>query len=145
MRQYGPRSKEIKEEITYLNTEIADLRMRNFEKISENNQETVKLQKEREEKVAAFRERFSTNYLAREIALERLMKEEVGGQTVRWTMWFLIIFFILVDILPVSFKAATKPGEYDRMLEQEGLYTSQSSPAYERAQEDLVRRSVCSN
>lgn len=142
MRQYGPRSKEIKEEITYLNAEIADLRMRNFEKISENNQETVKLQKEREEKIAAFRERFSTNYLAREIALERLMKEEVGGQTVRWTMWFLIIFFILVDILPVSFKAATKPGEYDRMLEQEGLYTSQSSPAYERAQEDLVRRSV---
>lgn len=142
MRQYGPRSREIKEEITYLNFEIADLKMRNFERINENNQEIAKLQKERESKIASFRERFSTNYLAREIALERLMKEEVGGQTVRWTMWFLILFFILVDILPVSFKAATKPGEYDRLLEQEGLYTSRSSPAYERDQEDLVRKSL---
>ncbi|MBK6948923.1 MAG: DUF4407 domain-containing protein [Haliscomenobacter sp.] len=142
MQQYGPRSREIKEEITYLNAEIADLRLRNFDKINENNQEIAKLQKEREGKIAGFRDRFSTNYLAREIALERLMKEEVGGQTVRWTMWFLMVFFILVDILPVSFKAATKPGEYDRLLEQEGAYTSQSSPAYERAQEDLVRKSL---
>jgi hypothetical protein len=119
MRQYGPRAQEIKEEITYLNREIQQLQQRT---------------------ASQFRKQFSTNYLAREIALERLMGKEPGGGTVRGTMWFLILFFILIDILPVSFKAATQPGLYDRLIEGEKAFEPQATPGYERQQEDSVRK-----
>jgi hypothetical protein len=46
----------------------------------------------------------------------------------------------LVDILPVFFKASTKQGEYDRLMDKESDSTANSFPAYERAQEDLVRK-----
>lgn len=140
LKQYGPRASEIKEEIRYLKEEIALLRSKNFATIDVNSTEINKLQKEREGKLAAFNQQFSTNYLAREIALERLEAKPVGGTTVRWTKWFLIIFFVLVDILPVSFKAATKPGEYDRILDLEKDLTASSTPAFERLQEDRVRQ-----
>jgi hypothetical protein len=142
IKQYGPRANEIKEEIRYLNDEIALLRSKNFEKIDVNAGEIGKLQKERADKLANFNKQFSYNYLAREIALERLEVKPIGGKTVQWTKWFLIIFFILVDILPVSFKAATKPGEYDRLLDLEKDVTGTSFPAYERAQEDRVRKAL---
>lgn len=140
MKQYGPRAKEIKEEISYLNEEIAALRNKNDVKIGDNTKEIAKLQAEREAKLKGFNDQFSTNYLAREVALERLEAKPVGGTSVKWTKWFLIVFFVLVDILPVFFKASTKSGEYDRLLDKENDSTANSFPAYERAQEDRVRK-----
>lgn len=140
MKQYGPRAKEIKEEISYLNEEIAALRGKNDVKIGDNSKEIAKLQAERAAKLQGFNDQFSTNYLAREVALERLEAKPVGGTSVKWTKWFLIVFFVLVDILPVFFKASTKSGEYDRLLDKENDSTANSFPAYERAQEDRVRK-----
>ena len=140
MKQYGPRANEIKEEIGYLNEEIAALRNKNDVKIGDNTKEIAKLQAEREVKLKGFQDQFSYNYLAREVALERLEAKPVGGTSVKWTKWFLIVFFVLVDILPVFFKASTKQGEYDRLMDKESESTANSFPAYERAQEDLVRR-----
>jgi hypothetical protein len=140
MKQYGPRASEIKEEIRYLNEEIAALRAKNDTKIGDNTKEIAKLQGEREAKLKSFNDQFSYNYLAREVALERLEAKPVGGTSVKWTKWFLIVFFVLVDILPVFFKASTRPGEYDRLLEKEKESSANSFPAYERAQEDLVRK-----
>lgn len=140
MKQYGPRASEIKEEIRYLNEEIAALRNKNDVKIGDNTKEIAKLQAEREAKLKGFQDQFSYNYLAREVALERLEAKPVGGASVKWTKWFLIVFFVLVDILPVFFKASTKQGEYDRLMDKESESTANSFPAYERAQEDLVRK-----
>ncbi len=140
MKQYGPRANEIKEEIGYLNEEIAALRNKNDVKIGDNTKEIGKLQAEREAKLKGFQDQFSYNYLAREVALERLEAKPVGGTSVKWTKWFLIVFFVLVDILPVFFKASTKQGEYDRLMDKESESTANSFPAYERAQEDLVRK-----
>lgn len=140
MKQYGPRANEIKEEIGYLNEEIAALRNKNDVKIGDNTKEISQLQAEREEKLKGFQDQFSYNYLAREVALERLEAKPVGGTSVKWTKWFLIVFFVLVDILPVFFKASTKQGEYDRLMDKESESTANSFPAYERAQEDLVRK-----
>jgi hypothetical protein len=140
LKQYGPRATEIKEEIRYLNEEIAALRSKNDTKIADNTQEITKLQAERQDKLKGFNDQFSYNYLAREVALERLEAKPVGGTSVKWTKWFLIVFFVLVDILPVFFKASTKPGEYDRLLDKENDSTANSYPAYERAQEDRVRK-----
>ena len=140
MKQYGPRASEIKEEIGYLNEEIAVLRNKNDVKIGDNTKEIGSLQAEREAKLKGFQDQFSYNYLAREVALERLEAKPVGGTSVKWTKWFLIVFFVLVDILPVFFKASTKQGEYDRLMDKESESTANSFPAYERAQEDLVRK-----
>lgn len=140
MKQYGPRAKEIKEEIGYLNEEIAALRGKNDVKIGDNSTEIAKFQAERTAKLQGFNAQFSTNYLAREVALERLEAKPVGGTSVKWTKWFLIVFFVLVDILPVFFKASTKSGEYDRLLDKENDSTANAFPAYERAQEDRVRK-----
>lgn len=140
MKQYGPRASEIKEEIRYLNEEIAALRNKNDVKIGDNTKEIAKLQAERDTKLKGFQDQFSYNYLAREVALERLEAKPVGGTSVKWTKWFLIVFFVLVDILPVFFKASTKQGEYDRLMDKESESTANSFPAYERAQEDLVRK-----
>jgi hypothetical protein len=116
------------------------LRAKNDTKIGDNTKEIAKLQGEREAKLKSFNDQFSYNYLAREVALERLEAKPVGGTSVKWTKWFLIVFFVLVDILPVFFKASTRPGEYDRLLEKEKESSANSFPAYERAQEDLVRK-----
>lgn len=142
MLQYGPRAREIKEEISYLNQEIKEMQARNLSKSDANRAEIEKITKEKDAKFASFQEEFSTNYLAREVALERLMKKEEGGATVRGTMWFLILFFILIDILPVSFKAATKPGLYDRILDRDSAFEPESTPAFERSQEDKVRKQL---
>lgn len=142
MLQYGPRAREIKEEISYLNQEIKEMQAQNAAKIEANRAEIDKITKEKELKYTTFQDEFSTNYLAREVALERLMQREEGGGTVRGTMWFLILFFILIDILPVSFKAATKPGLYDRILEKDGAFDPESTPAFERRQEDKVRKQI---
>ncbi len=54
---------------------------------------------------------YSQDYLSREIALGNLAKEHPGP--VNSVKWFLIIFFIFVDILPVLWKGTTKKGPYD--------------------------------
>ena len=62
--------------------------------------------------------RFSKDYLEREKALGRLSDSNV---IIRITTWFLILFFILVDILPVTWKGLTKKGPYDEYLNESEL------------------------
>ncbi|HEV8081771.1 MAG TPA: DUF4407 domain-containing protein [Chitinophagaceae bacterium] len=58
---------------------------------------------------------FSHDYLEREKALSRLSD---GNSIIRITTWFLIIFFILVDILTVTWKGLTSKGPYDEYLNE---------------------------
>ena len=41
-----------------------------------------------------------------------------SNSIIRITTWFLIIFFILVDILPVTWKGLTNKGPYDEYLNE---------------------------
>ncbi len=140
MKQYGPRSREIKSEITLLNEEIVALRTQNAVKLDSNAVAIAKIERTRETKLEEFRNNYSDNYLAREIALERLESREVGGRTVALTKWFLMLFFILVDILPVTFKALTKIGEYDRHLLEEDKMPITITNAYERHKKNETRK-----
>ncbi len=54
----------------------------------------------------------SYDYLRRELALEDLKDEH---SVVGLTQWFLMLLFVLVDILPVTFKTFAPFGMYDRM------------------------------
>ncbi len=58
---------------------------------------------------------FSRDYLEREKALGRLSGE---NRIINITTWFLIIFFILVDVLPVTWKGLTTRGPYDEYLNE---------------------------
>jgi hypothetical protein len=53
---------------------------------------------------------FSDDYLARVKALSRIEAREPEVGVVQW---FLILFFILIDLLPLTMKIATPPGEYE--------------------------------
>ena len=58
---------------------------------------------------------FSRDYLEREKALSRLT---ASNSIIKVTTWFFIIFFMLVDILPVTWKGLTSRGPYDEYLNE---------------------------
>jgi hypothetical protein len=62
----------------------------------------------------------STDYLHQEMALEQL---KATNPIVRVTQWFIILLFILVDLLPFIFKTFSTYGLYDKVLgdEEESL------------------------
>ncbi len=84
------------------------------------NAERAVLQAEQDSAVSAFAVSF--DYLRREMALEQL-KENNG--IVGLTQFFLMLLFILVDILPVTFKTFSPFGMYDKVLLDDSLIVKQ--------------------
>jgi hypothetical protein len=54
------------------------------------------------------------DYLAKEDALSDLTER---SGVVRWTQRLVILLFVFIDILPITFKVTTKRGAYDSLLE----------------------------
>ncbi len=105
-----------KYDTAYLNRLYYDLvqtKKSNEAKKIENTITLAKLDSARASKIN--RLTFSHDYLEREKALSRLTD---GNSIIRITTWFLIIFFILVDILPVTWKGLTSKGPYDEYLNE---------------------------
>ncbi len=108
-----------KYDTAYLNRLYYDLtqtKESNEAKRIENNIAMTKLDSARASKID--RLTFSHDYLEREKALGRLTG---NNSIIRITTWFLIIFFILVDILPVTWKGLTSKGPYDEYLNETEL------------------------
>lgn len=108
-----------KYDTAYLNRlyyDLAQTKKSNETKKAENDIALVKLDSARSSKIT--RLTFSHDYLEREKALSRLTD---GNSIIRITTWFLIIFFILVDILPVTWKGLTSKGPYDEYLNETEL------------------------
>ena len=61
---------------------------------------------------------FSRDYLEREKALGRL---SAANPVIRVTTWFMILFFVFIDILPVTWKGLTNRGPYDEFLNETEL------------------------
>lgn len=81
----------------------------------------------------------SFDYLRRELALEQ-MKSEHAIVTV--TQWFLMFLFVLVDILPVTFKTFSPFGMYDKILLEDSkivrmLDSSQRAEVLQKAYHEL--------
>ncbi|MEO7394210.1 MAG: DUF4407 domain-containing protein [Chitinophagaceae bacterium] len=105
-----------KYDTAYLNRlyyDMAQTKKTNEEKKIENTITIAKLDSARGSKIS--RLTFSRDYLEREKALGRLSDSNC---IIRITTWFLIIFFILVDILPVTWKGLTSRGPYDEYLNE---------------------------
>lgn len=92
---------------------LAQTKISNERKKADNNNEIIKLDSTRNSKINKLT--FSRDYLEREKALSRLSG---SNSIIKITTWFLIIFFILVDILPVTWKGLTNKGPYDEYLNE---------------------------
>jgi Domain of unknown function (DUF4407) len=96
-----------------LYNDLAQTKTSNEAKKMEDAFAIGKLDSARESKIN--RLTFSRDYLEREKALSRLT---ASNGIIRITTWFLIMFFILVDILPVTWKGLTSRGPYDEYLNE---------------------------
>ncbi len=81
----------------------------------------------------------SFDYLKREITLEKLKSE---NRIIVITQWLLMIMFILLDILPVTFKTFAPYGMYDKILSDDvillkGIVTTSRSKVLQDAYEEI--------
>lgn len=105
-----------KYDTSYLNRlyyNLAETKKSNETKKAENSIAIARLDSARKSKIN--RLTFSRDYLEREKALSRLTS---SNSIIKITTWFLIMFFILVDILPVTWKGLTSKGPYDEYLNE---------------------------
>jgi hypothetical protein len=105
-----------KYDTAYLNRlyfDAAQAKKSNEAKKLENSIAIIKLDSARNSKIQ--RLTFSRDYLEREKALQRLSD---SNPIIRITTGFLILFFILVDILQVTWKGLTSKGPYDEYLNE---------------------------
>jgi hypothetical protein len=78
------------------------------------NQQIKLLETKKDSTIAAFS--VSTDYLRRELALERLKE---NNSIVGTTQFLLMLLFIMVDLLPFIFKTFAPFGMYDRILQDD--------------------------
>lgn len=73
---------------------------------------TAELERERKRRLQEYKQ--ARDYVGREMALSDLVN---ANGIVRWTQRLLIMLFVLVDILPITFKGMTKKESYDFLVE----------------------------
>ena len=107
----GPSAENKIKQLETLELELRDLKEKQkAERIILLN-EIASLKSKQDSTIAAFS--ISADYLKREMALEQLKE---NNSIVKWTQYFLIVLFVLVDILPFVFKTFSPFGMYDRIL-----------------------------
>lgn len=99
----------------------------NNEKISEIDRKIEGLELKRERLKS---EKGTRDYLAQSIALEKLSKEHKSVYSLKW---LLLIFLVIVDSLPVTFKALTRRGPYDDYLDLSEFIHSHKAKAKKEA------------
>ncbi|WP_417590193.1 DUF4407 domain-containing protein [Owenweeksia hongkongensis] len=107
----GPSAENKIQHLKQLDAELALLRANDSVIKSSLYAEITELKDEADSNISAYKVSF--DYLRRELALEQ-MKEEHA--IVGMTQAFLMLLFILVDILPVTFKTFSPFGMYDKIL-----------------------------
>lgn len=58
-------------------------------------------------------ENTSYDYLKRVQTLSKIETDPVSGSHIKFVRWFLMLFFIVIEILPITMKIATPYGEYE--------------------------------
>ena len=108
----GASAEEKKLQLQVAQTELDAARDRNLGEIGALEAAIEEIRAESTAQQAAFEQ--PTDYLARAGALEALADASPHVNTVRW---FLILFFVFVDTLPLLFKGFTPRGPYDDELQ----------------------------
>jgi hypothetical protein len=82
-----------------------------------------------------------TDYLARERALSELMAE---SRIVFLTNWFIILLFVVLDVLPITFKVLTKKEAYDVLVESLSLRAIEKSKRDDEIHTHLLEQTTAS-
>ncbi|MCP4201293.1 MAG: DUF4407 domain-containing protein [bacterium] len=120
----GASAEEKKLQLQVAQTELDAARDRNLGEISALETRIWEIRAERATDRAGFVQ--PTDYLARAGALEALASGSPHVNTVRW---FLILFFVFVDTLPILFKGFTPRGPYDDRLQLAEFKSERSAQA----------------
>ncbi|MCH7667509.1 MAG: DUF4407 domain-containing protein [Acidobacteria bacterium] len=128
----GASAQEKKLQLLVAQTELEAARDRNLGEISALEAQIGEIRLESAVDRAGFVQ--PTDYLARAGALESLASESPHVNSVRW---FLIVFFVFVDTLPILFKGFTPRGPYDDQI-QLAEFKSERSTQAERDSLDRV-------
>ncbi len=107
----GASAEEKKLQLEVAQRELEAARARNVSEIEALQTQLGELRAESRQQKADFRQ--SRDYLARAEALAVLADESPHVKNVKW---FLILFFVFVDTLPLLFKGFTVRGPYDDQL-----------------------------
>ena len=108
----GPSAEEKKLQLALAQNELEAARQRNLAEIGSLQAEIETLRATARAEQARFEQ--PTDYLARAVALEALAADYPHVDRVKW---FLIVFFVFVDTLPILFKGFSPRGPYDAYLE----------------------------
>ena len=127
----GPSAEEKKLQLELAQRELDAARERNLAEIGALQGRIEALRGEAREEQARFEQ--PLDYLARAGALEALSVEHPHVDRVKW---FLILFFVFVDTLPILFKGFSPRGPYDARLE---LAELESERAVDADRESLDR------
>lgn len=107
----GPSAENKIKHLAQLEKELQTLRVNDSLRKNELYAEINQLQDDADSTISAYN--ISFDYLRRELALEQLKDEHA---IVGITQWLLMLLFVLVDILPVTFKTFSPFGMYDKIL-----------------------------
>ena len=132
----GPKAGELRAQISKISVEIDDLNDR-------NSREIQKLDSIKQNKVEISSDVFTYDYTARENALTEMENEP--NSPVKRNKLFIILFFVFVDILPVTWKAVTKRGKYDEYMETEEFRIEAEQGAEIMALKQLSSTSIVEN
>lgn len=107
----GPSAENKIKHLAQLEKELQTLRVNDSLRKNELYAEINQLQDDADSSISAYN--ISFDYLRRELALEQLKDEHA---IVGITQWLLMLLFVLVDVLPVTFKTFSPFGMYDKIL-----------------------------
>jgi len=115
----GASAEEKKLQLERAEGELASARLRSLGRIDSLRSQLKETAVSKRQAEAAFQQ--SRDYLARVGALEALTEESPHVDRLQW---FLILFFVFVDVLPILFKGLTPAGPYDEHLRLAELESS---------------------
>jgi hypothetical protein len=118
LRGKGPSAENKISQLSTLENELQALKQEQLGEKRSLSLAMATLTTRKDSSMAAFS--LSADYLHQEMALEQL---KATNPIVRVTQWFIILLFILVDLLPFIFKTFSTYGLYDKVLgdEEESL------------------------
>jgi hypothetical protein len=128
LKDCGIRCENIKKEVGQLNKELEALSKQSDAEIQQESKARDGIQAQTEKDVEEIQKHFPKDYLARVDALADIQK---GKPHVTVVKWFLLLFFVFVDIMPVSMKLITPMGEYE-LVRDTLIYDIQKTQEAER-------------
>lgn len=126
----GPRCTNIQGQITDLEHEIAALEKQAADtgELTERSDSIKKIDNATKDEISRIDKEYTTDYLARVDALAEIQKgnvelNEPPKPHVWWLGWFMILFFMIIDIVPITLKLAIPMGEYEMIRDTQLVET----------------------